>query len=69
MLPGGGGKGEGCGCDEVVLVDGYVLTCVLSVGIGLVWYRLMKERVLRLQRLPRADWLTPKATAKAAGRV
>lgn len=59
------GKGAGaaaaaagtCGCDETTVIDGYVVTCVLCLAIGLGWYQLMKGRVHRLQELPPGDWV------------
>jgi len=52
-------KGGECGCDERVVIDGYVVTCVVSMVVGLVWYGAMKARVCALQRKPASEWAAP----------
>ena len=54
------GKAAECGCDETVMIDGYVITCVVCLCVGLAWYRAMKPRIQALQRLPPAAWLAAK---------
>jgi len=46
----------GCGCDDRTIVDGYVVTCLLSIVIGCVWLGAMKSRVSALQHKPLCDW-------------
>lgn len=52
-------KGGECGCDERVVIDGYVVTCLVSMVVGLVWYGAMKARVCALQRKPASEWAAP----------
>jgi len=46
-----------CECQPVVVVDGYSLTCALSLVVGLVWLVLMRPRVFKLQALPSHAWM------------
>ena len=49
-----------CGCDEMVVLDGYVVTCVLCLAVGLLWYQSMKGRIRALQAMPAKAWLAAK---------
>jgi len=46
-----------CGCDTVTTIDGYAVTCVLSLCFGLGWYYVMRGRAARLQALPPSEWV------------
>jgi hypothetical protein len=50
------GGSEGCGCDDTVIVDGYVIGAVASVGLGAVWFLAMRGRITALQALPPEAW-------------
>ena len=54
------GKAAESGCDESVMIDGYVITCLVCLCVGVAWYRAMKPRIQKLQRLPPAAWLAAK---------
>lgn len=49
-----------CGCDDTVVLDGYIVTCLICIALGLGWWHTMKGRVHALQRLPAPAWLASK---------
>ena len=51
-----------CGCEDVKVVNGFVVTVALSLVVGTVWYAKFRKRVADLQELPASAWL---ATARA----
>lgn len=55
------GRPEGdCGCVETTIVDGYLITCGVSLVMGIAWYLFMSKRVAGLQALPLSAWRIPK---------
>ena len=55
------GRPEGdCGCVETTIVDGYLITCGVSLVMGIAWYIFMSKRVAGLQALPLSAWRIPK---------
>jgi len=52
-----GTQGADCGCDDVKVVNGFVVTVVISLVVGVLWYSKFRKRVAALQELPAASWL------------
>ena len=51
---------DGCGCVDETVVDGFYVTCAISLAVGFLWFTAMRARVEPLQAQPPKAWLAPK---------
>jgi len=50
-------SGADCGCDPTTLVDGFYITGVGCLLLGVAWYAMFRKRIAALQSLPASAWL------------
>jgi len=58
--PGAVDPATGCACEDKIVADGYAITCVLSLAIGVIWFINFRPRIAALQKLPHRAWLATK---------
>ncbi len=54
-----------CTCEPEVVVDGYTITCVLSLIVGVAWLVAVRPRLFALQALPPSAWLARRPCDKS----